>query len=209
MLVDCFPEGTLQSLSVPGCSGDCYSSFTGGHAYVPEDHTHVNHAITKNNSPLDKVRLLRVWTTERRWIDELSDRWKGIYAIQELVLGTRNPQWYKWLIEKWRELIPKPTLLHYLYGFYWLLDTTSGRWGNEIRRIRIDHIHISDLDVSVISEPFYSHLKILMLQPAPRGTRNNSLPGCEVIDETVCVELAKRIITHAASSLRVIVIANH
>jgi len=202
MLVDCFPEGTLQFLSIPGCSRDSHISVCG-------DHAHVDHAITKHKGPLDKVRLVRAWQTDRRWIDELNDRWQGTYAIQELVLGTRNPEWYTGFVEKWRELIPEPTLSHYLCGFDWDTYTGSGRWGNEIKRIRIDHVDISDLKVFVISEPFYSHLKILMLQPGPRGICNNSLPGCEAIDETVCVELAKRIITHGASSLRVIVIATH
>jgi len=212
MLVDCFPEGTLQFLSIPGCSHDAHASVCGDHAHVDHahvDHAHVDHAITKHKGPLDKVRLVRAWHTDRRWIDELIDRWQGTYAVQELVLGTRNPEWYEGFVRKWRELIPEPTLSHYLCGFAWDTHGDSGRWGNEIKRIRIDHVDLSDLKVSVISEPSYSHLKILMLQAAPRGMCDNSLPGCEAIDETVCLELAKRIITRGASSLRVIVIASH
>lgn len=202
MLLDCFPEGTLQFLSIPGYSSDRPKWVFWGYA-------HVKHAITKHEGPLDKVRLVRAWQTDRRWIEELNDRWHGTYAVQELVLGTRNPEWYAEFMGRWRESIPEPTLSHYLCGFNRYSYPESGRWGNEIQRIRIDHLDISDLEVSVIAEPFYSHLKILMLQPGPRGVCSNSLPGCEAIDETVCVKLAKRIITHGASSLRVIVIATH
>ena len=205
-LVDCFPESTLQSLSIPGSSRDGHSSVCGDHAYI-------DHVITKHKGPLDKIRLIRAWNTDHRWIDELIDGWQGTYTIQELVLGTRSPEWYYGFKDQWRRWVPEPTLLHYLCGFESFdsgnTDAKPGRWGNEIRRIRIDHVHISDLEVSVVSKPFYSHLKILMLQPAPRGPHINSILGCEAIDETICIELAKRIITHGSSSLRVIVISNH
>ena len=204
VLVDSFPEGTLQFLSIPGRSRDAHISVCG-------DHAHVEHAITKHKEPLAKIRLVRAWETDRRWIDELNDRWQGTYAVQELVLGTKNPRWYEGFVEEWRKYVPEPTLSHYLYGFERAPHLESGRWGHNIQRIRIDHIDISpNLEVSVLGEPCYSHLKILMFQPGPRRTAsNNSPPRCEAFDEAVFTKLAKRITTHGASSLRVIVIATY
>ena len=205
-LVNCFPDGTLKSLSVPGCSRDGDPPTTG-------DHTYIDHSITRHMGALDKVRLLRAWRTDQRWIDELSDRWQGTYAIQELILGTRNPEWYKGPKSTWKKKSPAPTLTQYLCGFHRKpTDTRCGRWGSELRRIRIDDIHCPYLNVSVLSEPFYSHLKILMLRPAPRGAykpneNNPNRPSsCEPVGETIRDKLTKPIIARGAPSLRVIVI---
>jgi hypothetical protein len=201
ILVDCFPESTLQVLSMPGCSRK-------GPTNVAGKYTHVDHLITKYMGSLNTVRFLRAWETDFRWIEDLNDQFQGIYTVQELVLGTRNPSWYYGFVDQWRRSLPKPKLSHYLCGFELSGTTENGRWGNEIKRIRIDHISILDLDISVLSEPFYSCLKVLMLQPAPRGTCNKDLPGCKTIDEAACAELAQRIIEGGASSLRVIVITS-
>lgn len=197
MLVDCFPNDTLQCISLPGSSYNAHALYRGFDA-------HVDHAIVKHKEPLDRIRLVRAWKTDLRWIDEFVDRWSGAYEVQELVLGTRNPEWYYLC-----KLSPKPTLSHYLCGFHGDTHGDIGRWGSRIERIRIDHVDISDLEVSVLSEPPYSRLNILMLQPAPRGSYDSILSGCKAIDESVCFELAKRVISQAAPSLRVVVIADH
>ncbi|MCJ1399062.1 hypothetical protein MMC11_002264 [Xylographa trunciseda] len=119
MVVDCFSEAMVQVLSVPGCSLDSDISVRGDHAYI-------DHTITTHKDSLNTFRLIRAWQMDRRWIDELNDRWEETYVIQELVLGTRNPQWYRGLIRQWRKLIPKPTLSHYLCGFAY---DTSGESG--------------------------------------------------------------------------------
>ena len=199
MLIDYFPEDTLESSSIPGCSFSSFASFPGFHA-------HADYTIAKHKETLDKIILVRAWDTDLQWIEVFIEGWQGLYAIQELVLGTLHRDWYEDFGSQW---IPNPTLSHYLCGFNWNTHGPTGRWGSNLERIRIDHLDLSHLEVSVLSEPSYSRLKILMLQPAPRGKRNNSLPGCEAVDETICMELAKRIIVQGAVSLRVIVIASH
>ena len=175
----------------------------------------MDQAIATHQRSLDKVRFTRAWYTDRRCIDELVNRWQESYVIQELVLGTRNPAWYRRHAGRWRETYSYFGLEHYLCGVYNDYNTTRevlrrGRWGTNIKRIRIDHIDLSRLwDISIISEPFYSHLKILMLQQVLRQSWHKSFRGSERVKEKVSTRLAKRIVTAGAPSLRVVVIANY
>jgi len=202
ILVNCFPAGSLQSFSIPWVSSNSSEVARSNHAYVDD-------AIIKFGDTLGQLRLTRAWNIDPRWMEKFNDQWQELFAVQELVLGTRDPDWYWLSIQTWRERVPNPTLSHFLHGFGRQPHNQKGRWGGTLERIRIDHIDISGLDVSAIAEPSYSRLKILMLQPDQSTMGYESPTESEEAEELACFKVAEQIVRQGATSIRVIVISTH
>lgn len=179
---------------------------------VPEHYTqdHEHHGQTRlcEFARLEKLRIMRIWEFENTQLAELQSL-RGIYTIDDLVLGTRNDAYYRGFVNEWRREMPTPTLFDYLYGFSWSgSKSMNGRWGGTLMRIRVDHIDIvEDLDISVLSQEQWKGLKLLMLQPAALQFEETEQYHCKPVDKTICDELVQRIVLCASQSLVVVVLS--
>ena len=81
-----------------------------------------------------------------------------------------------------------------------------GRWGTKLRRLRIDHIEIDNLDLDGLSDPSYMELKIIMLRPSRQRLDNLSFSSSTDLNQTSVRNLALSIAKHTLPALRVIVI---
>lgn len=164
--------------------------------------------VQQSEKGLESLRITRAWGFENNHLASLQSL-QEFYAVDDLVLGTRNDWYYTGFISDWRQKVPTPTLSDYLYGFSWLgSEGMAGRWGGTLKRIRVDHIDISqDLDISVLSQSLWQELKILMLQPAARNLEYVERHDTKLVNEAVCDELVQRIVLCASQSLCVVVIS--
>ena len=173
-ILRCLRSFTLEVLSVP--SGLRTVQNPGIDGLEECDYTqHITHFICGCAEPdkLSEIVLLAAWEAHTCLPTKLNRAWDGIYSISELVLGTKEPDYYEnarnyclWRTIGWGDI---NTIRHSLYGYR--LPDLLERWGRQVQRLRIDNVNAAELDFEEIGYlPSKSSLRILMLCPQSFGS---------------------------------------
>ena len=171
----------LHTLAVCGSSYGCF------HRDEPElrlsmEYDLYYHILLPFARTLQKVRLTAAWNVHP-YIDEnlTPPRRNCLFSIQELTLGTRIPSFYAFLPPG---ISGCCTLWRCLFGHSIASEVS---WGLELRRLRIDHITVDELEAGAEwvdvanrpTEPLFSRVKVLMLRPGPARSRRAILTGVQ------------------------------
>lgn len=188
--ISSFPKPQIRDLTVSGgaISTPSFRTFMEIHDVV-RDHV----------STLERIKLLQAWKFDAELINSFNDRFRDQFSVQELVLGVRNGYW--------RPMPPeRPTLTHYLTDNGSEIGLRGLRWGNKLRRLRIDVIDLEDREFMVLKQPNYSNLGVIMLQPFCWKKTDIQLP--ELTAEQA-LERATDIMENTNSALKVVIIQSH
>ena len=106
-LAACFSNAKLQTLAVPG------SIFP----YQEPNYFHELHnLISAHHDTLKQIKIFQAWDSSQEFAQNFHNRWKDKFAIEELVLGTRNHNWTFSPRRDWFD-IPSPMLRQHLDAF--------------------------------------------------------------------------------------------
>ena len=134
--------------------------------------------------------------------DAFNTRWGDMLPVAELVLeGQYGSSNAVPISKSWAKSLYPADLLTYL--------REPGAWGSRLVRVRIDYIPIIKLEAKCLSDPAYSNLKILMLQPLEKLTDEEKIIDREEISEPECYNLACNILGASLPGLKLVVIRSY
>ncbi|MCJ1432178.1 hypothetical protein MMC27_001534 [Xylographa pallens] len=209
-ILRCLRSIAMKVLSVP--SGLRTVQNPGTNELEECDYTqHITHFICGCAEPdkLNEIVLLAAWEAHTCLPTKLNRAWDNKYSISELVLGTKEPEYYEnarnyclWKTIGWGDI---NTIRHSLYGYK--VPDLLERWGRQVQRLRIDTVNAAELDLKEICYlPSKSCLRILMLHPQSFGSNAIGLGKPASLESFPEGRLALAVAQFWFPSLRVLVL---
>ena len=126
----------------------------------------INSIIHPHESTLQEIQLTNAWRTHYSFCSSFNTRWASQFAITELNVGL--------LDSGRREYDPArlpvgDSLSVALYGWSALTGNESGRWGDQLLRVRLENVNLEKAKVEGIDDENLSKLRVLIVTPRGRG----------------------------------------
>jgi hypothetical protein len=193
-----FPQDLPLKFSIPSGIQGCLPALAD-----PNFGKALSGIIASRQNALEQITLVGAWAGHHSLVEQLNKDWQGVYAVQELVLGTKEPDFYKaWPGRNpWRSV---KALKNDLYGYHCLED--RGMWGNKLQRLRIDHTDCTDINMDEISQDDFTNVRVLMFHA--QLTKNGPVELPPYQESSPEWRLANEISAHTPP-LRVLVVGPH
>ena len=132
-----------------------------------EDSTEaINSTIHSHGSTLQEIQLTNAWHTQYSFGSSFNTTWASQFTITELNLGLPDTNFDG---ENLSRLPNSGSLLFALYGWSSFTGSESGRWGDQLLRVRLENVDLEKATAKGVDDKNLSNLRVLIVTPRGRG----------------------------------------
>ena len=184
-LIEWVSQSALSTIKIPSSLLQCCEEFTSGKLVATSQvGRFVNTFINDPQSLLSDLVLLDAWNMTLDHCDCLNKGLEYLFTVEELVLGTQDPQ--------------------HIHRYDEMFENVP--WSSEIKRLRMEHVTLGLTELDWLSAQAWSHLRVLMLdslQTSPLTSDREQFPTMTGFPES---RLAMDIALRRLANLRVVVL---